>query len=527
MRKSILIIFFTLAVITAWATSVEVSGNVVGTWDADTVWVMSDLLVPDGQALVIAPGTRVICWGHFKIEVQGNINAIGLPGDSIVFTIRDTANFLNQASDRGGWFGIRFNQTPAWNDTSRFSYCRFEYGKALGDSTDQYGGAIYANSFSKLRISNCLFWYNYSFFSGGAVFLWQSNALITDNAFIGNYAGNTGTIYGYGGGICALHASPVIIRNRLLANSSTGVGGGISFDDADPVFYDNIFVNNYSALGGALGVLRSAPSSTFSNLLVINNSSLFFGGGICCIRSFPKFSNITVTGNSSIYGGGIYCNDSAAPAFYNSVIHGNDGFGISAYIWDIRSAPNFYYSDIQGDTAGFEGSGGHEGYHGEYLNNIDEMPQFYGQGNYPFSLNGNSPCIDNGTPDVTGLNLPGHDLAGGPRIWNNRIDMGAYEYNGTTSVAGGKSKAECDFTVIPNPFHDVFDIEFLKETSGAMKFRILNQMGKIVTRFGIPPGTSHFTVNTSKQVPGGLLPGTYIIEGIGNSYKSSRMIIKL
>jgi len=45
-----------------------------------------------------------------------------------------------------------------------------------------------------------------------------------------------------------------------------------------------------------------------------------------------------------------------------------------------------------------------------------------------FSLLSNSICINSGTPDTTGLFLSKVDLAGNPRIYDNRIDIGAYEY---------------------------------------------------------------------------------------------------
>ena len=41
-----------------------------------------------------------------------------------------------------------------------------------------------------------------------------------------------------------------------------------------------------------------------------------------------------------------------------------------------------------------------------------------------------SPCIDAGIPDTTGQNLPEFDLDGNPRIVNEIIDMGVYEYYG-------------------------------------------------------------------------------------------------
>ncbi len=526
MKKKLLILsLIGFLATTVKASSIEVSGDVSGLWSADTVFVMSDLSIAYGQSLEISPGTRVIFWGHFRIEVQGKITAMGQAGDSIIFTVRDTANFHNQTTERGGWFGIRFTQTPNTNDTSAFSYCRFEYGKAFGDSVQQNGGAIFAQDFSKLRISNCLFYHNYSFVSGGAVYLWNSDAIITNNSFIDNYAGNTGTVYGYGGGICVMHASPHIRNNYFSSNLSTGVGGGLSMDDADPVFYDNIFDGNYSALGGGLGVLRSSPSTTFSNLLIVNNEGLYFGGGLCCIRSFPVFSNLTIADNACSYGGGFYCNDSAVPSMYNSIIYNNYGLGISVYIWDVRSAPNFYYCDIEGGAEAFEGSGGHEGYHGVYQNNIDNPPAFYGLGNFPYQLTGGSPCIDEGTPEATFLNLPGKDLSGALRIWNNRIDMGTYEFNGTTEILKPE-KEGLEITVIPNPFVNKLEISFREVTTENLHFIILNQGGKAITCFDVPAGTKQYLFQNQED-PAALKAGAYFLKCTGSKQNIVQKIIKL
>jgi len=48
-----------------------------------------------------------------------------------------------------------------------------------------------------------------------------------------------------------------------------------------------------------------------------------------------------------------------------------------------------------------------------------------------YRLGNDSPCIDAGTPDTTGLYLPEVDLLGNPRIYNGIIDIGCYEWNGT------------------------------------------------------------------------------------------------
>ncbi len=64
--------------------------------------------------------------------------------------------------------------------------------------------------------------------------------------------------------------------------------------------------------------------------------------------------------------------------------------------------------------------------------NIDTDPLFLGGNDVHdplyYSLSAASPCINSGTPDTTGLNLPPYDLAGNWRVWDGQIDMGCFEY---------------------------------------------------------------------------------------------------
>lgn len=52
-----------------------------------------------------------------------------------------------------------------------------------------------------------------------------------------------------------------------------------------------------------------------------------------------------------------------------------------------------------------------------------------------YHLSAESPCVNSGTPDVSGLNLPVTDLAGNYRVWDNRVDMGCYEYGSDPYVS--------------------------------------------------------------------------------------------
>ena len=71
-------------------------------------------------------------------------------------------------------------------------------------------------------------------------------------------------------------------------------------------------------------------------------------------------------------------------------------------------------------------------------------------------LSANSPCINAGTPDTSGLNLPYYDMAGNWRIWDGIIDMGCYEYGSEPWVSNDDPVVPeipaIKLIAYPNPF---------------------------------------------------------------------------
>jgi len=78
-------------------------------------------------------------------------------------------------------------------------------------------------------------------------------------------------------------------------------------------------------------------------------------------------------------------------------------------------------------------------------------------------LSPESPCIDAGTPDISELGLPPYDLAGNWRVWNGRIDIGAFEYGSQPWVSNDDpvtpALPEASITAYPNPFSTLTKIK--------------------------------------------------------------------
>lgn len=479
------------------AASVEyVSGSISGntTWSG-TVLVACDVTVEDGSTLTIDPATEVIFQGANALYVEGRLLAQGTATDSIRFTMTDTSGFYQNTHE--GWYGIHFSNNSS-ADSSIIDFCVLEYAKtrvANGGTTStvQTGGAVYVNNFSKLRISRSNLRKNYAEKAGGAIACHASSPAIIGNTLRNNYSLAAGAIYLYdgssprishnqfvenqsdenGGAIyCSLNSEPKIYGNFFEANitqNPTSYGGAISLNNSSPQIEDNSFVGNSAGSGGALFAGTNSEPTVLKNFFAENTAS---NGGALCINNatprleqnvvaknsatsnggaiyfsgniFPAVLNNSFSGNRAAHGGAFYLKNFASPQTYNNVLWWNraSSAGNQVYIASTDCSPLFGYSNIEGSTGGFGGvSTG-----ASLLNSFSANPQFADTAAYDFSLLDNSACINTGTPDTSGLELSATDINGDTRIFDNVIDIGAYEFQATPSVIFANGEIRTDRT---------------------------------------------------------------------------------
>ncbi|MGZ3863694.1 MAG: right-handed parallel beta-helix repeat-containing protein [Bacteroidia bacterium] len=428
--KRILIALIILAVKGSAQTIIS-GGAVYGTWTmaGSPYLIQASVGIPNDSTLTIQPGVTVNFQGHYKILVLGRLIAEGTAIDSIYFTASNTST---------GWYGIRFDNTTANNDTSRLSYCSVRWGIANGTGNDQYGGGLMFSNFSKVNVTNSLIkncqpwgiyctdasprFYNNNISNcgnGGFLLTNTSNPPIIGNAISYNNGNgvsgstnvtiiNNNISHNSGTGIIATNGT--ISNNTISYNSSNAMAGGIyigyqgtaqiskniiSYNVCSSSSYgggifcyidyctvtDNIITNNSCPTGAGIRIGAGGP--TISNNLIANNSATTSpsdcGGGIAYgtnTTDVPTIINNTIVNNSASNGGGIYFSGTTTVSITNCIVYGNTAAvdGSEIYLQTQASQPNFYYCDVEGGVGAFGLNG--NVYLGTYSNCINSNPQF-------------------------------------------------------------------------------------------------------------------------------------------------------
>ena len=486
MKKILLIVLFFYALTTS-AQVTQVSGNQSGTWSGE-VHLVGDVTVQEGDTLTIMPGTSVISERYFGVTVLGSFYAVGEEDVRISFTVADTTGYSNYENPvAGAWKGLAFIKS---NDV-KCSYCDFSYGKNH-DGTD--GGMMWINGVNNMVISNCVFHHNTTRRRGAAIYAENSTLNIHDCEVYENIAEAPLGEYTWGVGFqflkCDLNIHDMIFHDN---HSSSAYGGGMNIDSCNMELNNAVFYNNYAVNAAGLGIQRCKDYTVkVSNILAYNNASVHYGGGLAVATSDPELNNLTIVNNyCGAGGGGMQMAFNASPTLNNCIFWNNHGvyeinetdtleyyMGSQIWLWGADCYPMFNNGLVQ---YGLDSINAHEYLpEGHYNDMIDADPLFADEKHHDYKLSANSPCINTGVEDITGLFIPETDLAGGPRVFNGRIDMGCFEWNdiGVNEV----SSYEKQISIYPNPLNDnsVCVINLSKKTDVVL--RLISLDGKEVYR---------------------------------------------
>ncbi len=306
----------------------------------------------------------------------------------------------NQASQDGGGMYNNNSSSPALTSVT------MSENKALNN-----GGGMYNNNSSAPVINFTSISENEAAFHGAGIYNSYSSPVLENKTIIKNNA----ALF-FGGGIFNMYSSPNISDVTFHENSAKSGGGVFNDQLSCPKFINTtISKNNAGEYGG--GMYNNNGSSPVLTQVIIIKNEANQGGGMINFNSSAELTNVTMTENIATTSGSAIYNNFSSPKIYNSIIWGNTNgdASINDMVNITGSQPAIYYSLVSGYASTTNGN--LDG------TNSDNDPLFEGSNKY--TLSEDSPCIDAG--NNTYINNIDFDFAGNIRIFNDVVDMGAYE----------------------------------------------------------------------------------------------------
>lgn len=323
------------------------------------------------------------------------------------------------------------------------------------------GGDDFVRLFMKnITINNGIIPMGYDEKRGGGIFTENTNSeLVLHNCLISNNISASGYINtsyhgGNGGGIYAKNIELVNCRiaynhcgyglsnptNPNLPYGNGGTGGGLCCDSA--IIINCSFFGN-SAGGGGGGYWGGGNGGS--------------GGGIY-IGSYGRIINSTICfnfpGDAGLgpYGYGEPGNGGGVCQFGNDEIYLENCIISNNTLYDEpKDLYGIYYANynLVYDTSNCNLYG---------VNNLAGVLPGFINAPSDLSLSANSPAINAGNPDTTGLLLPETDLLNNPRIIGDTIDLGAYEYQLIVGIGNYSNSSIIE--IFPNPVNSAIFFEF-------------------------------------------------------------------
>ncbi len=357
----------------------------------------------------------------------------GLSGDNETALSGDIGT---QGVDTDNCYNVFFNGYST-GLTSAAVLDGFTVTKGYADGNPNYRGGGMYNEYKCPLVRNCNFTYNIALY-GGALYMfniYEETELLLNCNFINNGSLTAGTC-DIGGALSINSSSNFTIDGCTFANNNAADdAGSLTLSGATIKMTNCIFSGNSSTNGGALNIKYSS-ASVFTNCLFENNTSTAFGGAISIEGNSgttpePVFNNCTFANNTAggSKGGALLLDRYSTYTMNNCIAWGNTANGAENEITlDAGATGTVSYSDIRGSKPAdvWDTDLGTDG-----GNNIDANPMFQLTGDYPYAISGVSPCVNTGNNSIP---QEANDIRGNGfnRVVNSIIDMGAYEYNGTT-----------------------------------------------------------------------------------------------
>jgi len=242
-----------------------------------------------------------------------------------------------------------------------------------------------------------------------------------------------------------------IINHRpILENQWTGAGGGLV------VFGKEGFQNRKVEIKNILSSENQYLDNMWSGV-----SAMWLSMGDYTITNATIADNLSDGSMAVGLGSGNF-------RIYNSVFYGNETGNIQVHEnSDVQIYNSLLYG---GENSIHQLSSENVNIDYDEATNLDENPFFSEHEDFFYYLMDESPCINSGSTDIPGMELPETDIIGNPRVYDGQVDMGAYEYVGPVGNNDFpypvKKEKPSMIHIFPNPMIDYAKIKIKSKKEG-------------------------------------------------------------
>ncbi|MCG2829064.1 hypothetical protein L5462_07460 [Methanothermobacter sp. K4] len=300
----------------SWATAKATIKNATGSAaDNDVIWLADgEYTGPDNRAVTIDKNLTIT--GQ---TTEGTI--INLEGNPRLFTVTKDLK-LSNLTIRNAYSTTTSGTIYIYNANLTIQNC------LLLNNTSRFGGAIFADSSSRVTITNSTFTQNTAnSYHGGAIGALFSTVTITNTTLINN------TVNLYHGGAIYAQSSRVTITNSTLTNNTAPNLGGAIFADSSMVAIGNTTVTNNTAPNGGAIYAHFRSTVTITNSTLTNNTATNGGAIYIYLSCTLTMTNTTLTNNTANLAGAIIVRSCSQPAkiMFCRIFNNPDQTGLNVY----------------------------------------------------------------------------------------------------------------------------------------------------------------------------------------------------
>ncbi|MGO3707350.1 beta strand repeat-containing protein, partial [Mesonia hippocampi] len=277
-------------------------------------------------------------------------------------------------------------------------------------NTAKFGGGMnnYNSSPSLTRVTITA---NTANNSGGGMYSDSSTLNLTNVHISGNTASS-------GAGIYSDSSKLNLTKVEITENIANNNGGGM-YSNSSTFNLTNVHISGNTAENGGGIINWNNSSSNLTNTSIIGNIATNIGGGLANDNSSLSLTNVTIAGNTANQVSAMHSQNNSAITINNTLVWGDINYNNSTYTAS--------YSLIEGDNNTSNGNIDATG--------LNETDIFTDPANADYNLKDGNPAINTGDNSLyTGDINNDTDLAGNPRLYDNIIDMGAYESQTPTII---------------------------------------------------------------------------------------------